>query len=113
ASNSSFTSHSSSSGQPSSTRARAHASPIPRAAPVIIATPSGLAASAIFNTPSIFQTSYAVLVRGVNRPMAAAVTGSGKLENFVLYDRDADGIVTLTLNQPEARNPISDRDMVE
>ena len=35
------------------------------------------------------------------------------MENFVLYDRDADGIVTLTLNQPEARNPISDRDMVE
>lgn len=31
----------------------------------------------------------------------------------VLYDVDADGIVTLTLNRPELRNPISDPEMVE
>lgn len=31
----------------------------------------------------------------------------------VLYDADAEGIVTLTLNRPEQRNPISDDDMVE
>lgn len=31
----------------------------------------------------------------------------------VLYDRDDDGIVTLTLNLPEKRNPISDESVVE
>ena len=31
----------------------------------------------------------------------------------VLYECDADGIVTLTLNRPEMRNPISDPEMVE
>ena len=34
------------------------------------------------------------------------------MADLVLYDCDGDGIVTLTLNQPEARNPISDKDMV-
>lgn len=31
----------------------------------------------------------------------------------VLYEIDAGGIVTLTLNRPELRNPISDREMVD
>ncbi len=31
----------------------------------------------------------------------------------VLYTRDAEGIVTLTLNRPDLRNPISDPEMVE
>lgn len=35
------------------------------------------------------------------------------MESPVLYDADANGIVTITLNQPEMRNPISDQDVVE
>ncbi len=31
----------------------------------------------------------------------------------VLYEADAEGIVTLTLNRPEARNPLTDADMIE
>lgn len=31
----------------------------------------------------------------------------------ILYDRDDDGIVTLTLNLPEKRNPISDESVVD
>jgi len=35
------------------------------------------------------------------------------LEDAVLYDRDEEGIVTLTLNRPEQRNPISDHEVVD
>lgn len=35
------------------------------------------------------------------------------MDNPVLYQADAAGIVTLTLNRPELRNPISDADMIE
>ncbi|MDP3907085.1 crotonase/enoyl-CoA hydratase family protein [Novosphingobium sp.] len=35
------------------------------------------------------------------------------MESPVLYDADASGIVTITLNQPAMRNPISDQDVVE
>lgn len=31
----------------------------------------------------------------------------------ILYDLDADGIATITLNRPELRNPISDLDLIE
>lgn len=34
------------------------------------------------------------------------------MSDAVLYDRDEHGIVTLTLNRPELRNPISDMEMV-
>jgi len=35
------------------------------------------------------------------------------VSNLVLYEGDAEGIVTLTLNRPDLRNPISDQEMVE
>jgi len=35
------------------------------------------------------------------------------LSDPVLYQNSAEGVVTLTLNRPEARNPISDPDMIE
>ena len=35
------------------------------------------------------------------------------VEALVLYEADAAGIVTLTLNRPEVRNPISEPDMIE
>jgi enoyl-CoA hydratase/carnithine racemase len=35
------------------------------------------------------------------------------LTQAVLYEADADGIVTLTLNQPEMRNPLTDSAMLE
>jgi len=35
------------------------------------------------------------------------------MSDAVLYDIDAEGIVTLTLNRPDLRNPISDPEMVE
>jgi enoyl-CoA hydratase/carnithine racemase len=35
------------------------------------------------------------------------------LTDAVLYDADADGIVTLTLNRPEMRNPITDKEVVD
>ena len=35
------------------------------------------------------------------------------VEALVLYEADAAGIVTLTLNRPEVRNPISESDMIE
>ncbi len=35
------------------------------------------------------------------------------MSNPVLYENTAEGVVTLTLNRPEARNPISDQDMIE
>ncbi len=35
------------------------------------------------------------------------------MSDLVLTDRDADGIVTITLNRPDLRNPISDLDMVD
>lgn len=35
------------------------------------------------------------------------------VEEAVIYDCDADGVVTLTLNRPELRNPISDAEMVQ
>jgi enoyl-CoA hydratase/carnithine racemase len=35
------------------------------------------------------------------------------LSDAVLYETDGEGIVTLTLNRPELRNPISDMEMVE
>lgn len=35
------------------------------------------------------------------------------MSTLVLYETDGDGIVTLTLNRPELRNPISDQEMVE
>jgi enoyl-CoA hydratase/carnithine racemase len=35
------------------------------------------------------------------------------MTDLVLVDRDDDGLVTLTLNRPEMRNPISDDDMME
>jgi len=35
------------------------------------------------------------------------------LTDAVLYESDESGIVTMTLNRPEMRNPISDMDMVE
>lgn len=35
------------------------------------------------------------------------------MENAVLYEADAEGIVLLTLNRPDLRNPISDMEMVE
>ncbi len=31
----------------------------------------------------------------------------------VLYERDADGIATITLNKPELRNPISEHDLID
>ncbi|MBV1917895.1 MAG: crotonase/enoyl-CoA hydratase family protein [Sphingomonadaceae bacterium] len=34
------------------------------------------------------------------------------MDDLVTYDADADGIVTLTLNQPELRNPISGKEMI-
>ena len=34
------------------------------------------------------------------------------MSELIQYQRD-DGIVTLTLNSPETRNPISDDDMIE
>lgn len=35
------------------------------------------------------------------------------MSDLVLYDCDGEGIVTLTLNRPELRNPISDQEMVD
>jgi enoyl-CoA hydratase/carnithine racemase len=35
------------------------------------------------------------------------------LTDAVLYEADGEGVVTLTLNRPELRNPISDREMVD
>ena len=35
------------------------------------------------------------------------------MDEAVLYEGGDDGIVTLTLNRPELRNPISDSEMVE
>jgi enoyl-CoA hydratase/carnithine racemase len=35
------------------------------------------------------------------------------LTDAVLYEADAEGIVTLTLNRPDLRNPISDAEMIE
>lgn len=35
------------------------------------------------------------------------------MSDAVLYDIDAEGVVTLTLNRPDLRNPISDPEMVE
>lgn len=34
-------------------------------------------------------------------------------DDAVLYENDGSGIVTVTLNRPELRNPISDREMIE
>ena len=31
----------------------------------------------------------------------------------VIYQKDSQGIVTLTLNRPETRNPLTDADMLE
>ena len=35
------------------------------------------------------------------------------MDELVIYKGSGDGIVTLTLNRPELRNPISDREMVD
>lgn len=35
------------------------------------------------------------------------------MSELVLYDVEDDGIVTITLNRPELRNPISDKEMIE
>ncbi|MBN8502517.1 MAG: enoyl-CoA hydratase/isomerase family protein, partial [Sphingomonadales bacterium] len=35
------------------------------------------------------------------------------MDSPVLYELDADGIATITLNRPELRNPISDLDLIE
>lgn len=35
------------------------------------------------------------------------------MDEAVLYERDHEGIVTLTLNRPDLRNPISDPEMIE
>lgn len=35
------------------------------------------------------------------------------MEEAVLYDIDGEGIVTLTLNRPDMRNPISDPEVIE
>jgi enoyl-CoA hydratase/carnithine racemase len=35
------------------------------------------------------------------------------LTDAVLYDADAEGIVTITLNRPEMRNPITDKEVVD
>lgn len=35
------------------------------------------------------------------------------MDSPVLYEADAQGVVTITLNRPEMRNPISDHDVVE
>jgi enoyl-CoA hydratase/carnithine racemase len=35
------------------------------------------------------------------------------LTDAVLYEADAEGIITLTLNRPEMRNPITDKDMLD
>lgn len=35
------------------------------------------------------------------------------MDSPVLYDMDAQGVVTITLNRPEMRNPISDHDVVQ
>src|SRR6516165_9275384 len=39
--------------------------------------------------------------------------GRPTLTNAVLYDADDEGIVTLTLNRPELRNPITDKDVLD
>jgi enoyl-CoA hydratase/carnithine racemase len=41
------------------------------------------------------------------------MAGEGGVSDLVLYDNSGDGIVTLTLNRPDMRNPISDLDMIE
>jgi len=35
------------------------------------------------------------------------------VSDAVIYEGGDDGIVTITLNRPDLRNPISDREMVE
>ena len=35
------------------------------------------------------------------------------MSDAVIYESEGDGIVTLTLNRPELRNPISDLEVVE
>ena len=45
--------------------------------------------------------------------MARADHGRIRVSDAVLYEGGSDGIVVLTLNRPELRNPISDNEMVE
>jgi enoyl-CoA hydratase/carnithine racemase len=47
------------------------------------------------------------------RLIAAATNRRTTLTDAVLYDADEEGIVTLTLNRPELRNPITDKDVVD
>jgi 1,4-dihydroxy-2-naphthoyl-CoA synthase len=39
--------------------------------------------------------------------------GRTNLTDAVLYEADDEGIVTLTLNRPDLRNPITDREVIE
>jgi enoyl-CoA hydratase/carnithine racemase len=42
-----------------------------------------------------------------------AQKGETSMNDPVLYQKDSQGIVTLTLNRPETRNPLTDRDMLD
>ncbi|MDE2403461.1 MAG: crotonase/enoyl-CoA hydratase family protein [Sphingomonadales bacterium] len=44
--------------------------------------------------------------------MGQTAKGEDSVSDPVLYERDEQGIVLLTLNRPELRNPITDKDMI-